>query len=257
MPPCVAFEVVCPVVRDSFASMDMRFRLYCAPDNASLVVRLAMNEMRLEYETVPVDRATREQDSASYRSMAPTGLIPCLETPDGPIFETGAILLWLGDRHGLMVPAPDSAQRASFLKWLFFVSNTLHADLRILFHPERYAGADVAAQAGLRANVTARLRRHLDLLEGVTREKPEWLTPDSPPSVLTYYIACLMRWMALYPHGFDRNWFSLSDTAALRELLHLLELRPAVERAAMVEGLGVAPFTKPQVAFPPLDGSVS
>ena len=129
--------------------MILPYRLHYAPDNASLIVRLALEELGVPYDTVLVDRAARAQRRPAYLALNPNGLIPVLETPVGPIFETGAILLWLADTHGALAPVPNDPPRAAFLKWLFWVSDTLHADLRMLFHPENYTGPDAAAQAAL------------------------------------------------------------------------------------------------------------
>ena len=99
----------------------MTYRLHYAPDNASLIIRLALEELELPYETVLVDRARTAQQSAEYLALNPNGLIPVLETPHGALFETGAILLWLADTEGKLAPPPESAARGNFLKWLFFV----------------------------------------------------------------------------------------------------------------------------------------
>ena len=80
--------------------------LHYAPDNASQIIRIVLEEMGLPYRTALVDRATKAQDSAAYRAVNPTGLIPALQTPQGTLFETGAILLWLTEVHGQMAPAP-------------------------------------------------------------------------------------------------------------------------------------------------------
>ena len=233
----------------------MTYRLHYAPDNASLIVRLCLHEMEQPFETVLVDRAAREQQGAAYRALAPTGLIPCLETPQGPIFETGAILLWLADTHHKMAPAPDAAQRGAFLKWLFFVSNTVHADARMMFYPQYFTGDDPRAWEGLRTQVRARLARHFELLDALTLDKPEWQAPDSPPSVLSYYIACIARWLVLYPKDGPR-WFRLAEYRGLTELLNLMELRPAVIHAIEAEGLVPRPFTRPIHPTPP-EGSAT
>ncbi len=227
--------------------MTAPYRLHYAPDNASLVVRLVLEEMGLPYQTVLVDRRRNEQDSAAYRALNPNGLIPVLETPNGPIFETAAILLWLADTHGQLAPAPDSPDRAAFLKWLFFSSNTLHADLRILFYAEKYI--DAAQAETLRTGIGPRLRQHLRALDAEAKNAPIWLCPDHP-SVLTYYLACQMRWMALYPACADRSWFQLADTPYLQAILMQLETRPATQAANAAEGLGVTPFTSPSYATP-------
>ncbi|WP_281994805.1 glutathione S-transferase family protein [Ruegeria faecimaris] len=228
--------------------MNTPYRLHYAPDNASLVIRLALEEMCLPYETVLVDRRQSAQDSPEYRALNPNGLIPVLETPQGPIFETAAILLWLADTHGRLAPTPMDSNRAAFLKWLFFASNTLHSDLRILFYAEKYI--DAAQVNPLRAGIRPRLRQHLRLLDDVAKSAPSWLSPDIP-SVLSYYLACQMRWMALYPAKADRSWFQIADTPHLQRMLMQLETRPATRAAIAAEGLGVTPFTSPTYANPP------
>lgn len=231
--------------------MNPPYRLHYAPDNASLIIRLALDEIGVAYETVLVDRRNEAQKSPEYLALNPTGLIPVLETPQGPLFETGAILLWLADTadtHGALAPAPSDPDRGAFLKWLFFVSNTLHADLRITFYPAQYVGPDADALTLLRCTVQARLRRHLGLLDDLAQTSPGWFS-GGQPSVLTLYVACLMRWMALYPAQSDRSWFNLSDSLHLRRLLNTLESRPSVLIARAAEGLGPTPFTAP--AMPP------
>lgn len=230
--------------------MNAPYRLHYAPDNASLIIRLALEEIGTPYETVLVDRRSEAHKSPAYRRLNPAGLIPVLETPQGPLFETGAILLWLADRHGALAPAPSDRDRGAFLKWLFFVSNTLHGDLRLTFYPALYAGPDAGAQATLRSVVQSRLRRHLGLLDELARTSPVWFGAANP-SVLAFYVACLMRWMALYPAQSDRGWYSLSDSLHLRRLLNALERRPSVLIARKAEGLGPLPFTAPSYAKPP------
>jgi glutathione S-transferase len=225
------------------------YRLHYAPDNASLIIRLALEEIGVPYQTVLVDRRVKAQKSPEYRQLNPAGLIPVLETPQGPIFETGAILLWLADTHGTLAPAPSDPNRGAFLKWLFFVANTLHADLRMTFYPAHYVGNAPDAQDALRNAVQSRLCLHLGLLDDLAAQSPAWLSPNAP-SVLTPYIACLMRWMTLYPVDSDRSWFALSDTPHLQTLLIAYEQRPATHAAQRIEGLGPTPFTAPIHATP-------
>ncbi len=235
--------------------MTQTYRLHYAPDNASLVIRLALEELGLPYETALVDRRAGAQNSEAYRQINPNGLIPALETPKGVIFETAAILLWLADRHGRLAPAPDTSQRGDFLKWLFFASNTLHADLRISFYPQKYIGADLADQVALTQVIQQRLALHLSHLDDLAASTPAWLGA-AQPSVLDFYLACMMRWMALYPAKGDRSWFRLSTYPHLQAILRQLETRPAVLTAASAEGLGDGPFTRPHLAHPP-EGSAT
>ena len=234
--------------------MTTRYRLHYAPDNASLVIRLTMEELELTYETVLVDRQASEHKSANYLRLNPAGLIPVLETPDGPIFETAAILLWLADRHERMAPFPGSSERAAFLKWLFFTSNTVHTGMRMIFYPDQYVGADVGRQNDLRQHMQGAISRHLSALDTMLAKQPPW-AGAAEPSVLDFYIACLLRWMVLYPVG-GTDWFDLSKWPQLQALAARLEPCASVKRAIDAEGLGPAPFTAPQYANPP-EGSAT
>ena len=235
------------------------YRLHYAPDNASLIIRLALEEMRLPFEAVLVDRAAQAQRSARYLSLNPHGRIPVLETPDGAIFETGAILLWLADRHrttehGALFPGPDHPDRGDALKWLFFLSNTLHAELRILFYPALYTGPDPAHQAALRDGVQSSLGAHLARLEAVAGAGHAWLNGDSP-TVLDFYLAACLRWIVLYPR--DRaGWWDRDTAPHLTRLCAGVEVRPAARACAMAEGLGPRPFTAPDYPNPP-EGSAT
>lgn len=228
----------------------MTYRLHYAPDNASLVVRLALEELGAGYDTLLVDRRKRAQDGPAYRKLNPAGLIPVLETPDGPIFETGAILLWLADRHDRLMPGPDAPDRGAALKWLFFLSNTLHADMRTMFYPALYVGDDPDHQHALRHAHSQRIAGHLGLLDAAAGETP-WLFSADTPTCLSLYLACLMRWCALYPADHDRRWFDTRATPRLHAMLEGLETRASVRAAQAAEGLGPHPFTAPDYANPP------
>ena len=234
--------------------MTTNYRLHYAPDNASLIIRLALEQLGAPYETVLVDRQARAQKSPEYLKLNPNGLIPVLETPDGPIFETAAILLWLADRHGALAPAPESASRGGFLKWLFFMSNTLHPALRMTFYPETYIGPDTDRQAALRTYMQGELARHLDKLEMLAAGAHDWFAGKAP-SALDFYLACALRWMALYPKG-ETGWFKIGNWPLLHEMAARLEHCQAVAVAINAEGLGPNPFTAPQYANPP-EGSAT
>jgi glutathione S-transferase len=222
--------------------------LHYAPDNASLVIRLVMDGAGLPYRTVLVDRAKRQQDSLAYRALNPTGLIPTLETPVGPISETGAILLWLADTHRLG-PAPADRDRPVFLKWLFFLSNTAHADLRMIFYPRQYGPVDAhAAQLEI---LSARMLQHFELLDAAARAHPHLFAAATPLGV---YTITLTRWSALYPVK-GPVWMDLSAFPALLDLAHAQEARVETRVVARAEGLGSRPFTWPEQPNPP-EGSV-
>ncbi len=222
--------------------------LHYAPDNASLIVRLVLDGAGIPYRTALVDRRTRQQDSPAYRTLNPAGLVPVLQTPHGPLFETGAILLWLCDTHRL-APAPDHPDRPLFLKWLFFLSNTAHADLRMIFYPHQYAPADrFAAHHEI---IAGRMLRHFGLLDTAATANPQLFAASRPLGV---YAVTLTRWSALYPVAAPR-WMDLADFPALHALARAQEARAETPVIARAEGLGPHPFTRPEQPNPP-EGSV-
>ncbi len=219
----------------------MTLTLHHAPDFASTIVRLALEELELPHTLAMVDFDSGALASPEYRQVNPVGLIPALETEDGPMFETGAILLWLVDKTGRLGPGPDDPDRAAFLSWLFFTSNALHQAALAMFYPHRPAGEanSEAARAAAQDQIVARL----GLIESlIATQRPRWLSPDHP-SVLGYYIGVLVRWLTMLPpapYGID-----LADFPQLRAVLAAHEARPAAQRVAADEGLGRHPFTHP------------
>lgn len=233
--------------------MTMTYRLHFAPDNASLIVRIALEELGVAYETALVDRSVRAQDTQAFRRINPNGLIPALETPDGTLFETGAILLWLADRNpGKLGPLPDQVERSGFLKWLFFLSNTLHTSQRMSVHPHRYVGEDLTAQSKMRTHLQNEISLHLDTLNAASAGT--WFLGPSM-SMIDIYLACLVRWIALYPAG-TKPWFNLENWPKLHANCVRLEQQASTQTAQKSEGLGPNPFTAPIYANPP-EGSIT
>lgn len=208
--------------------------LHYAPDNASLIIRLVLEEAGLPYQTALVDRQRGAQDSAACRAINPAGLIPALETPQGILFETGAILLWLAERHGFGSGEAEPA-RLVLLKWLFFLSNTAHADLRQMFYPQQYVPK--GSETGHHEILSKRLRRHFTLLDRAAADAPG---PFAVGGVLAAYVARLMRWSVLYPRG-QTPWFALCDYPTLAAI---------AQRLIKAEGLGPHPFTAPEYPNP-------
>jgi glutathione S-transferase len=229
-------------------------RLYWSPDSANLVIRTALHELDLPYEAVLVHRSAGGLRQHDYLALNPQGLLPVLVTPgqDAPLFETGAILLHLADREGRLVPA-DPAARGRLLKWLFYLSNTLHADLRILFYAERY-GAEREPGPGfvraLRAGVRTRIDGHLVLLDRAIAEAggPWLMGPEL--TVLDLYLACCVRWAQLYPPGEGLPPGATAPLAALATMLEALAARPAIGAACAREGIRGSLFLDPAMPGP-------
>lgn len=226
------------------------YTLYFAPDNASLVVRIALEEIGARYNTWLVDRRANEQQGDEYRKLNPSGLIPVCIIDGEPVFETAAILLTLAERHERLAPR-SPAKRPTFLKWLFFLSNTLHADLRLLFYPRQYVGPDPKLIA-IHARMTRdRLHRHFKVLDNLYGEQKTAYLLGDQPTIVDIYAAMCLRWPQLYPPG-EPPAFVPSQYPALRKMLKTMQTRPALRRAFEAEGIP-APYL---VDAQPPDGSV-
>ncbi|MEL6993243.1 MAG: glutathione S-transferase family protein [Pseudomonadota bacterium] len=235
--------------------MEQPYKLHYAPDNASLVIRLALEELGQSYETVLVDRGKKAEKTPEYTKLNPMGLVPVLETKQGPIFETAAILLWLSDRHSGIAPDKNAPERGDFLKWLFFVSNTLHIALRQMFYPASYVGVNEEAQSALRQHSTKEIVRFFDMLEQNAGTQSS-VIGGTDPNALDIYIAACMRWIALYPRDLDRSWFSIERWPHLQGMARRLEDRASVAVLCQAEGMAANPFTAPD--YPnPLEGSAT
>lgn len=222
--------------------------LYYAPDNASLCVRLALLALEIPFETALVDRSRNAQNGSAYTALNPNGLIPTLITPDGPIYETGAILLWAADQKPSHVfPAVGNPARAAGLAWLFWLSNTLHPTLRMTFYPTKYidAGSAPLLLTATRANLLghfAHLEAHADWLD------------DTQVSISHCYLAPMLRWSALY--GTDQSWFDLGKFPRLLAFSKRFEVTNVADQARLAEGLGGTIFSAPTPPCPP-EGSAT
>jgi glutathione S-transferase len=206
--------------------------LHAVPDFASLAVHLTLEEAGAPFALRVLDPAAGDLAAPAFRAVNPHGKIPALETPDGPMFESGAILLWLAERHAL-APLPGSRERAAFLKWFVFVNVNVHADVAHLLHPERAAGGAARAEVG--AAAAARLRGHLAALDAVAAAAPAWLSA-AQPAPLAVYLAMLVRWAQAFPADPAQS-VRTAGFPALHALAVALEQRPAVRRVAAREGL--------------------
>lgn len=86
-------------------------------------VALALEEMGLAYEPVPIDARRGDQFLPEFLAVNPNGKVPAIEDEGTVVFDSNAILLYLGDKTGQFMGAP--AQRGEMLSWLMFVATGL------------------------------------------------------------------------------------------------------------------------------------
>ena len=114
-----------PVTRRWPASHPERLQLYSVPSPNGVKVSIMLEEIGLPYEPHRIPFGEDGTRSPEYLSLNPAGKIPAIIDPNGPggrplpLFESGAILLYLADKTGKFIPA-DPAARWETIQWLFW-----------------------------------------------------------------------------------------------------------------------------------------
>ena len=208
--------------------------LHYHPGNASFAPHVLLREIGVPFELHLVDRAHGEHKSPAYLKLNPNGLIPVLVDGDLVLYEAAAICLHLVDTHPSagLAPAPGSAERAHFYKWLIWLTNTLQATLIVYFYPERWvAQGNAAGAAEVKAVAEAKIAGLLDQLDGeLARHGQVWFM-GAAYSALDPYVFTLCRW--------TRNFASVParGRAHLGPYLQRMLARPAVQRVLAAEQL--------------------
>jgi len=102
-----------------------RLQLYSLPTPNGVKISIMLEETGLPYEPHLVDFDTDDQSTPAFRSLNPYGKIPAIIDPAGPggeplpLFESGAILIYLADKSGQFLPHAPAA-RYQTLQWLMF-----------------------------------------------------------------------------------------------------------------------------------------
>jgi GSH-dependent disulfide-bond oxidoreductase len=114
-----------PITKKWPAQHPERLQLYSLPTPNGVKVSIALEEIGLPYEPHLVNFETKDQTSPEFVSLNPNNKIPAMIDPNGPggkplaLFESGAILLYLADKTGKLLPK-DPAARYQAIQWLMF-----------------------------------------------------------------------------------------------------------------------------------------
>ncbi|WP_414445078.1 glutathione S-transferase N-terminal domain-containing protein [Burkholderia sp. 22PA0106] len=114
-----------PITQKWPAAHPDRIQLYSLPTPNGVKASIALEELGLPYEPHLVRFDTNDQFSPEFLSLNPNNKIPALIDPNGPggkpigLFESGAILLYLAEKTGKLLPA-DPAARYQTIQWLMF-----------------------------------------------------------------------------------------------------------------------------------------
>lgn len=94
--------------------------LHHAPGSRSFRVLWLLEELGLDYGLSAYDFTDGSLRQPAFLARSPAGKVPALEIGDEVIFESGAIVQLLTERHGRLAPPPGDAERVAFLEWLHF-----------------------------------------------------------------------------------------------------------------------------------------
>ena len=122
-----------------------------------LRVRWALEEAGLPYQAKLIERD--DQTSPEYRAMQPFGQVPVYQEDGLTLFESGAIVLHIGERSETLLPK-DPAARARAITWLFAALNSVETMIQRLFELDVFfAGQDWVKEH--RPNIEERTKRRL------------------------------------------------------------------------------------------------
>jgi len=110
-------------------------KLHYAPRTISVAIAIVLEELDIPYEAIRVDFATAEQTKQDYRQINPKGRVPALETPEGILTETPAIIEYVAPQ---LVPQ-DAFAAAKMRELISYLSGTMHPHHAHGLRGERWA----------------------------------------------------------------------------------------------------------------------
>ncbi|MGR6431905.1 glutathione S-transferase family protein [Rhizobium sp. PAMB 3174] len=203
-------------------------QLYSVPTPNGVKVSIALEELGLPYEAHAVSFSDNEQKSAEFLSLNPNGKIPAIIDPDGPdgdavgLFESGAILIYLAEKTGRLMPN-DPIGRYETIQWVFFQVGGVGPMFGQFGHFFKFAADKIAGNPYPMERYRDETRRLLAVLEERLQGRP-WLMGEE------YTIADI----ATFPwvRGLDVFYkagdvLGLDDFVAVRDWVARASNRPA------------------------------
>lgn len=193
--------------------------LYTAPTPNGWKISVALAEMNLPYHVVAVNLLANEQKQPDFLALNPNGRIPVLvdhDANDLVIFESGAILLYLAEKTGQLLPQ-DPRERMAAIQWLMFQMGGVgpmmgQANVFTRYLPEKIPLAIERYQ-----NECRRLFEVLDTRLG----QAEWLAGSS------YSIADIANWC--WVRTYRWSGVSIDGLTHLRRWMDAMKVRPACQ----------------------------
>ena len=193
--------------------------LYTAATPNGHKVSIALEELGLPYELKVLDLAAGEQKRPDYLAICPNGRIPAIVDHDEggfAVFESGAILVYLAEKTGQLMPK-DVKGRSLVMQWLMFQIGGIgpmmgQANVFYRYFPQKIQPAIDRYQA--------EGRRLFEVLDGRLKDH-EWLAGD-------YSIADIANWAWVRTHRW--SGISIDGLEHLRRWRDAIRARPAVQR---------------------------
>ncbi|MCP1572857.1 glutathione S-transferase [Herbaspirillum rubrisubalbicans] len=211
-----------------------RIQLYSLPTPNGVKVSIMLEETGLPYEAHLVSFESNDQMSPEFLSLNPNNKIPAIIDPNGPggqplpLFESGAILLYLAEKSGQFLPA-DAAARYQVIQWVMFQMGGVGPMFGQLGFFHRFAGKDYEDKRP-RDRYVNESKRLLGVMEQRLTHS-QWLGGDA------YSIADI----ATFP--WIRNLIGFYEAAELVGFHHFPQVARALEafvaRPAVVRGLNI------------------
>lgn len=199
--------------------------LYTAATPNGWKASVALEEMGLPYAVIALDLMKGEQKKPAFLKINPNGRIPAIvdrDNGDFAVFESGAILVYLAEKTGMLMPT-DAKGRSRVLQWLMFQMGGVgpmmgQANVFFRYMPEKI---EVAIQRYQNES-----RRLLTVLDTQLAEN-EFLAGD-------YSIADIANWCWARTHA----WSGIDITGLdhLKRWLDQIRAREAVDRGVKVPG---------------------
>jgi GST-like protein len=211
-----------------------RIQLYSLPTPNGVKVSIMLEETGLPYEPHLVSFETNDQMSPAFLSLNPNNKIPAILDPNGPdgkplpLFESGAILIYLADKTGQFIPK-DAAGRYETIQWVMFQMGGIGPMFGQLGFFNKFAGKDYEDKRP-RERYVAESKRLLGVLEQ-RLEGRKWIMGD------TYTIAD----MASFP--WIRNLIGFYEAGGLVGIENFPNVQRALDafvtRPAVARGLNI------------------
>jgi GST-like protein len=207
-----------------------RIQLYSLPTPNGVKVSIMLEETGLAYEPHLVSFDTQDQKTPEYLSLNPNGKIPAIIDPHGPggrplaLFESGAILIYLSDKSGLLMPR-EPARRYETIQWLMFQMSAIGPMFGQVGFFNKFAGKDYEDKRPLQRYV-AESRRLLAVLDRRLSEGT-WIMGDDYGIADISTFPWVGNLIGFYNAG---ELVGIADFTHVMRALKSFSLRPAVIR---------------------------